>query len=171
MSSFSLLVRRASSRRATRIIPTAFRAAAMSSRVKVNDKTVVYPKDCENPEMTKLLDSMQLRAQQNAYAVDAPDGMADASIAEEIEQINKMMNEAAEHKEEIKARGDEMIARMREAYAVDAPDGEVDGHFKEELEEVKHIIDEAGTSLKTGLKKDQTKENLSRNRADDIEYW
>ena len=104
------------------------------------------------------------------YAVDSPDGVSDGSVAEELKEINRILDNVVERQEELDAAVDRMTARMREAYAVDGPDGEVDGHIQEEVEEVRRIIEDAAKCMNK-TDKQKMEEALRRQRAGDPEHW
>jgi hypothetical protein len=125
----------------------------------------------KDKKYAELLQKIFINAKSSyGYAVDAPDGISDGTVAEELKQIHKMLDTVVERKEELDVRLDRMATRMREAYAVDSPDGESDGHIREEVEEVKRIIDDTAKVLS---KKDNQKieDALRRKRAGDPEHW
>lgn len=200
MSSLSMIVRRvgllACTRRALpRLGPTALKALLSTSTKVKNEEKVDFIRDYnyENPDLQEFYDSWEKMAKKShhvvndkenakemmdimaqakkTFAVDAPDGIADGSIMEEMDNIHKIFDEVSEHKKEVQVRIDKLAAMMREGYAVDSPDGENDGHLREELEEVQHIIDEAAKSPDKDPKKDKIKEAEARKRAADPEHW
>jgi hypothetical protein len=81
-----------------------------------------------------------LRDATRTFAVDAPDGETDGHIQEELDEVKRIIDDAApKHLAEVKG----MLRDATRTFAVDAPDGEADGHIQEELDEVKHIIDDS----------------------------
>lgn len=143
----------------------------------------------ENPEMREFFDSMEEKIEEvfnpeltpqeyksllaqarQTYAVDSPDGSSDGSMADEIQEIHKILDQAVNRKREIHARIDTLteMMRARAAYAVDSPDGEDDGHVQEELQEVDRIIETS--AMKKDAVTDNDKEVLKK-RASDPEHW
>jgi hypothetical protein len=86
-----------------------------------------------------------LKSAKKVFAVDAPDGFSDAAFNEELLEINRIINDAAEHEDKAAVeKRHEMEAELRKkVFAVDAPDGVTDAAVKEELLEITHIIDDA----------------------------
>lgn len=199
MSSLSLLVRRAgllTSKRAGRLSSTALKATfSTQPKLKNKNEKVTFRHDFygdENPEMREFFDSMEeaikkslhlVKDKESAeklqniyldakdvYAVDAPDGVSDGSVKEEMQQINMLFDNVSQRTNEVQARLQKLTGMMREAYAVDSPDGEVDGHIKEEMEEVKRIIDDS-SKVEHKNDMDAIKEALRKKRASDPEHW
>ena len=146
----------------------------------------------ENPEMREFFDSMEEKIEEifnpeitpheqksllaqarRTYAVDSPDGTSDGTVADEIQEIHKILDQAVSRKREIHARIDNlteiMRARVAAAYAVDSPDGEDDGHIQEELQEVDRIIRDSALHEEKPLS-DADKE-MRKKRASDPEHW
>lgn len=180
-----------------RAMPMAARALSTQAKPKKQNEERVFRQPFygdENPEMREFFDSMeeairktlhQIKDRKHAevlqkifvdakssygYAVDAPDGISDGSVTEELQEIHRILDNVVEQKQELDVRLDRMAARMREAYAVDSPDGEVDGHIQEEAEEVKRIIDDAAKFLNKP-EKQKMEDALRRQRAGDPEHW
>ena len=149
----------------------------------------------ENPEMREFFDSMEekiseafhpdmtpqemkavLIQAQRTYAVDAPDGVTDGSIADEIHEIHKMLDAAVTRKQEIHGRLESLTAAMKvraakAGYAVDSPDGEDDGHVQEEQHEVDRLINESSPASASKKQPVSGKDDMIKKRASDPEHW
>ena len=170
MSALSILTRRlpvvaarSLTRSLTRTTTPILRVALSTNAQKINETLANKPgsglNDTHMHDQFEMLEKMmehdihvdsvqELKAamRRRPMAVDAPDGESDGHLAEEMQEIQSILDDVAAHKEEIKARLQKVAAAVKEAqriYAVDSPDGETDGHIAEELEEIKHIIDDA----------------------------
>jgi hypothetical protein len=78
-------------------------------------------------------------ARQKGFAVDAPDGTSDAMRRENLNQVNRIINFAAEHEDKDHVR----FEHQQAIRGVDAPDGTSDAMLEEDLKEVDEIIDYA----------------------------
>lgn len=87
------------------------------------------------------------------FAVDAPDGMADGRIREEVRQILQITDDmaATEDAAAVEERHREEEAFREQAsgtFAVDSPDGVADLSKEEERKEVERIIEDEASYLK-----------------------
>lgn len=125
-----------------------------------------------NPEMTPQEQKSLLAQARRTYAVDSPDGSSDGSVADEIQEIHKILDQAVNRKREIHARIENLTEIMRvrvaAAYAVDSPDGEDDGHVQEELQEVHRIIHDSVPKEEPMADADK---EMRKKRANDPEHW
>ena len=129
-----------------------------------------------HPDMTPQEMKAVLIQAQRTYAVDAPDGVTDGSIADEIHEIHKILHAAVTRKQEIHGRLESLTAAMKvraakAGYAVDSPDGEDDGHVQEEQHEVDRLINESSPASASKKQPVSGKDDMSKKRASDPEHW
>jgi hypothetical protein len=80
-----------------------------------------------------------VREARQTLAVDSPEGIPDGEVKDNIAEVNRLIQAAANHEDTA-----EILAAQR-IVAVDGPDGNPDGSTGEDLREIDRLIDHAAT--------------------------